>query len=143
MSEVRAASSSGWRRMLRFLASGGINTLATWVLYALLLQVLPYRWSYTIAYLLGIALAYLLYRYYVFGTRGGRFGPLWVALIYLVQYVLGLVLVSFWVQVLRQPVVWAPIFAVLVSLPLTYMLNRFVFRPRADAARRTPKSLTS
>jgi putative flippase GtrA len=116
--------------VLRFLASGAANTLITWAVYAALLLVLPYRWSYTLAYALGIGLAYLLYRYYVFGRSGGRLGPLWVALIYLLQYLLGLALVSFWVQVLLAPIVLAPLFAVAVSLPLTYGLNRWVFRTR-------------
>ena len=48
----------------------------------------------------GIVLAYVLYRYFVFGHSGGRYGPVWVALIYLGQYLLGLALVSFWVEVL-------------------------------------------
>lgn len=122
------AGAGGWASVLRFLASGGLNTAVTWAIYAVLLQVMSYRWSYTIAYVLGIALAYVLYRYYVFRERAGRLGPLWVALIYLFQYVLGIALVSLWVQTLRQPPVWAPIFAIVLSLPVTYLLNRLVFR---------------
>lgn len=122
------AGAGGWASALRFLASGGLNTAVTWAIYAVLLQVMPYRWSYTIAYVLGIALAYVLYRYYVFRERAGRFGPLWVAMIYLFQYVLGIALVTLWVQTLRQPPVWAPIFAIVLSLPVTYLLNRLVFR---------------
>jgi len=132
MREPGALQARG-KSVLRFLASGAVNTLLTWAVYAALLQVLPYRWSYTVAYALGIVLAYLLYRYYVFGRSGGRTGPVWVALIYLLQYLLGLGLVSFWVQVLAAPVVLAPLFAVAVSLPLTYLLNRWVFRRRPDA----------
>ena len=114
---------------LKFLASGAFNTLATYILYLALLPVLPYRWSYTISYVLGIALAYLLYRYLVFGSSGGRYGPLWVALIYLFQYLLGLGLVSLWVQVMEAPAGWAPAFAIAISMPLSYALNRWVFRP--------------
>lgn len=131
----RDASSPQGRPVLRFLASGAVNTLVTWAVYAALLLVLPYRLSYTIAYALGIAIAYLLYRYYVFNRSGGRLGPLWVAAIYLLQYLLGLALVSFWVQVLAAPVVLAPLFAVAVSLPLTYLLNRWVFRTRGAQSR--------
>jgi putative flippase GtrA len=127
------------RPVLRFLASGAANTLVTWAVYAALLLVLPYRWSYTIAYALGIGLAYVLYRYYVFNQSGGRLGPVWVTMIYLLQYLLGLALVSFWVGVLTAPPVLAPLFAVAVSLPLTYLLNRWVFRTRgADGAEPRP-----
>lgn len=114
--------------VLKFLASGAFNTGATYLVYLALLPVLPYRWSYTISYLLGIAMAYMLYRYFVFGTSAGRFGPVWVTLIYLLQYLAGLALVSFWVQGLQAPSILAPAFAVAVTLPLTYVLNRRVFR---------------
>jgi putative flippase GtrA len=141
MSEgLTAPTASGWGNLLRFLASGGINTLATWALYVALLQVLPYRWSYTIAYLAGIALAYLLYRYFVFRQMGRRFAPVWVGVVYLFQYLLGLLLVHVWVRILLQPQLWAPIFAVAVSLPLTYALNRWVFRPGDSSGLRSTRA---
>ena len=118
---------------VRFIASGCLNTAATWTLYAVLLRVLPYQLSYTIAYIAGIALAYLLYRHFVFRRKGGRFAAIWVAAIYLFQYLFGLALVHVWVRVLGGPQLWAPIFSVLLSIPLTYALNRWVFRPRAMA----------
>jgi putative flippase GtrA len=55
-------------------------------------------------------------------------------LIYLLQYLLGLALVSLWVQVFEAPALWAPVFAVAVSMPLTYVLNRWVFRFQGGAA---------
>ena len=133
MSENGTAHGQGMGSVVRFLASGGVNTLLTWGVYYLLLNILSYRWSYTVAYALGIALAYVLYRFYVFRRSGGRAAPLWVALIYLLQYLMGLALVSLWVQLLGAPVALAPLFAVAVSLPLTYLLNRWVFRPRSHA----------
>ena len=114
-------------RFLKFIASGAFNTLASYLLYVALLSFLPYRWSYAISYVMGIALAYVLYRYFVFGRSGGRYGPFWVALTYLLQFVLGLALVSFWVQIIGAPALWAPLFAVSVSMPLSYVLNRWVF----------------
>lgn len=118
--------------LLKFIASGVFNTLATYLVYLVLLRVLPYWWSYTIAYLSGIALAYVLYRYVVFRRTGGRSGPLWVVLIYLLQYFLGLGLVSFWIRILQAPEFWAPAFAVAVATPLSYGLNRWVFRDRQE-----------
>lgn len=135
---------SGWLGSFgRFLASGAFNTLVTYVMYLAMLPVLPYRWSYTIAYAAGIVLAYLLYRYLVFEGSGGHYGLLWVAAIYLLQYVLGIALVSFWVQVLEASVYWAPAFAIVVSTPLSYALNRWVFRAdstdaAAGAAEKSP-----
>lgn len=119
---------------LKFMASGAFNTAATYVAYLILLAWLPYRWSYTVSYGLGIVLAYSLYRYFVFGQSGGRFGPLWVALIYLGQYLLGLALVSMWVEVFGAPALWAPAFSIAILVPVSYGLNRWVFRPRGDSA---------
>jgi putative flippase GtrA len=96
--------------------------------YLLLLQVWPYWISYTIAFASGIVLAYMLNRYFVFRTSGGRYGPVLVLLIYLGQFVLGLGLVSAWVQWLGGPAALAPLFSVALSLPLTFVLNRRVFR---------------
>ena len=116
--------------LLRFLASGAANTLASYALYLLLLRFIPYQWAYSLAYAAGVALAYVLYRYYVFKASGGKLGPMLVVMIYCLQYCLGLGLVSIWGQWLGLPVVFAPVFAIALSMPVTYVLNRSVFRHR-------------
>lgn len=115
---------------LRFLTSGAVNTAFTYAMYALLLFVVPYRVAYTVAFASGIALAYLLYRYYVFQTVGRPYAPIWVVIIYGAQYAVGLVLVTLWSATLRLPELLAPVFAIAITLPLTYLLNRLVFRER-------------
>lgn len=127
MSRVPAA-------LLKFIASGAFNTAVTYLVYLVLLEWLPYRWSYSLSYATGIVLAYLLYRYFVFGNSGGRYGPLWVVLIYLGQFLLGLGLVSLWVEALRAPASWAPAFSIAILVPISYVLNRWVFRPRRGHA---------
>ena len=124
--------------LLKFIASGAFNTLVTYLAYLALLPLLSYRWSYTVSYAMGIVLAYLLYRYFVFGRTGGRYGPVWVALIYLGQYLLGLALVSFWVEGLGAAATWAPIFSVAILVPLSYALNRWVFHPRRAGSKGNP-----
>lgn len=112
----------------RFLASGAFNTAVTYGVYLMLLQILPYFASYSIAFALGVALAYALNRYVVFKASGGRYGPLLVLLIYLGQFVLGLGLVVIWVQWLAGAAALAPLFSIAISLPLTFSLNRMVFQ---------------
>jgi putative flippase GtrA len=120
---------------VRFLGSGGFNTLVTWLLYLALLRRLPYALSFTIAFGCGIALAYALNRYVVFRQSGGAAGPAWVTLIYFGQYLANLALVGLWVEVLGFPVALAPLFAVAATLPLTYLLNRLVFSADRPAER--------
>lgn len=118
----------------RFLTSGAFNTLVTYLLYLALLPWLAYRVSYTIAYASGIALAYVLNRYLVFRQPGGRAGPFLVALIYCGQYLASLGLMSLWVGWLAAPSALAPLFAIAVTLPLIYVLNRRVFSGTAAEA---------
>lgn len=125
------------RQITRFLVSGGCNTLLTWGVYASLLHVLPYRISYTLAYGIGIALAYVLSRYYVFRRSSSNMGFLWIIGIYVCQYLIGLLFISVWVQILKAPAVWAPLFSTALSLPAIYLLSARVFRERRidDCAR--------
>ncbi|MFC5500501.1 GtrA family protein [Caenimonas terrae] len=111
----------------RFLASGGFNTLVTYAAYLVLLHWLPYQASYSIAFASGIGLAYVLNRYYVFRRTGGSLGPVYVAMIYTGQYLLGMAIVSAWVKWLDGPPRLAPLVAIAISLPLTYLSNARVF----------------
>ena len=118
---------------VRFLASGGFNTIVTYLAYLVLLQWLPYQQSYSIAFASGIGLAYWLNRYYVFRRPAGTMGPVYVAMIYTGQYLLGLLIVSAWVGWLGAPANLAPLVAIAVSLPLTYLSNARVFHGGVDA----------
>ncbi len=117
-------------RIMRFVIPGGGNTLMTWGLYAILLHWLPYHISYMVAYGSGIALAYLLSRYFVFKKNGGSMGPVWVICIYIFQYLLGMSLIGIWVQILHAPAIWAPLFTAVLSFPVVYFFSARVFRER-------------
>ncbi|MEO5669534.1 MAG: GtrA family protein, partial [Ramlibacter sp.] len=124
MDKVMPAGLGTWGR---FLTSGVFNTLVTYLLYLALLPRLHYRISFTIAYASGIALAYALNRFLVFRQPGGRAGPLLVTLIYLGQYVVNLAIVSVAVRWFHVPAALAPLCAIVMTVPLTYVLNRRVF----------------
>lgn len=115
---------------LRFLVSGGVNTFLTYVAYLVLLQYASYRVSYTVAYVFGIFLAYVLYRAYVFRQDARKHGLVLVAAVYLAQYLAGLGIVSVWVDRLGGPVAIAPVVAVVLTLPVTYYLNSLIFRAK-------------
>lgn len=119
----RQKSGSFWR----FLLSGGFNTVVTYMLYLLLELVLDYRASYTTAFIAGIALAYWLNRIYVFRVKGSRTAATLFPLVYLAQYSTGLMMVSLWVEILGFNARLAPLAAIAVTIPLTYILSRWVF----------------
>lgn len=116
------------RAFFRFVAAGVLNTGLSYALYFALLAVLPYRLSYTIAFAFGILLAYVLNRYFVFGTSRRLLSVGLFPLVYLVQFLAGLAIVSFWVEVLAGPQELAPVLAVILTVPVTFLLTRFVFR---------------
>lgn len=114
-------------RIPRFLAAGVINTVLTYVLYILLLQVTPYRVAFTIAFVLGILLSYALNARFVFARPAAWGSFLRFPFVYLGQYLAGLVIVSLLVDRLGVDARLAPLLALIVTIPLTYVLTRAVF----------------
>ncbi|MEC3888282.1 GtrA family protein [Xanthomonas campestris] len=112
---------------IRFLASGGFNTAATYALYLALLHVTEYRAAYTISYTAGIILAFLLNRFFVFRQHRGWRSLVLFPFVYLAQYLVSLGIATVWVEQLRQAAQLAPLVAIVVTVPLTYLLSRTVF----------------
>lgn len=111
-------------KFLTFIGVGGINTIGTYLLYLLLLLVTSYTISYTIAYIFGIALSYWLNLKYVFKEKGSKEKMMLYPLIYLFQYVIGIFSLYIVVDKIQIPKEFAPIFVVILTLPLTYILTK-------------------
>ncbi len=112
---------------LRFLLSGGFNTLLTYSVYLLLLQALPYNASYTIAYIGGLILSYILNRYFVFRSHKGIKSVFLLPLIYLAQYLISLVIIWLWIEQFGFDERAAPILAIAITVPLTFVLSKHIF----------------
>lgn len=120
-------------RFFRFLISGGVNTGATYVIYLLLLQVLDYRVAYSVAYVFGIVLSFLVNRLFVFKTHRGWRSIVLFPFVYLVQYLVSVAVIWGWVEMLDLSATVAPLIAIAITIPLTYVLSRFVFSHRREA----------
>jgi putative flippase GtrA len=118
-------------RLSRFVISGGLNTLLTYAVYLALLQLLPYRISYTISYLCGIVIAYALNRYFVFRGHRGAWSIAALPLIYLAQFLLGLFVIWVCVEKLGVSDIVAPLVVIMISVPFTYLLSRWAFLGKA------------
>jgi putative flippase GtrA len=116
----------------RFLMSGGFNTAFTYVLYLCLLLVAPYQVSYTVAYVLGIFLAFALNRFFVFKSHRGVQSVILFPLVYIVQYLVSMIALWIWVAQLGQNEKVAPLVAIIVTVPITYLLSQFVFLKEAN-----------
>lgn len=113
---------------MRFLVSGGINTVTTWIMYLVLLNFVAYKISYTISYVIGIIFAYAINRFFVFKSHRGLSSVILFPFVYLFQYLFGLLIVWIWVEMLKMGVVFAPIISIVVSIPITYFLTKYVFK---------------
>lgn len=114
-------------KFFRFLLTGGLNTGTTYALYLIMLNFFPYIWSYSVSYVCGILMAFVLNRFFVFKEHQGLKSVLFFPFIYVAQYILGIFVVWFWVKKLMLPEFLAPLAAIILSLPLTYALTKLVF----------------
>ena len=122
------------REALRFLLSGAINTGATYVIYLALLPLLHYTAAYTIAYVTGIVLAYSLNTRFVFRVRHTARRLALFPLVYVVQYLLGVVALRVAIGTFDVPQKLALLASIAVTIPLTFLLSRLILKPRDAAA---------
>lgn len=111
---------------LRFLVMGGVNTIAAYLVYLLLLHWLRYEWAYTIGYAVGIAMAYVLSATFVFRTRMQKRSATRFPFIYLAQFLVSLGLLKFAVEIIQIEPWLALGFAVILTIPVTFLLSRWV-----------------
>jgi putative flippase GtrA len=112
----------------RFILWGGINTLASYLIYALLLSFLPYLIAYSIAFIAGIFISYFLNSRFVFKQEMRLSKAVKYPLVYVSQYLLGVTSLYLFVQVLRVNKLLAAALAVILSIPVTFLLSRRIVR---------------
>jgi putative flippase GtrA len=111
----------------RFVVAGTMNTGLTYIAYLALLRISTYRVAFTLAFAMGILVSYLFNARFVFQRPTSWPSFLRFMLIYVVQYVLGLLIVSLCVEWLDMTAMLAPLIALAVTVPLTYLLSRTLF----------------
>lgn len=121
------------RQFLRFLLGGGVNTVATYGLFVVLDQVMAPSMAYTVTYLAGIVLSYLINTFLVFRTGVSLRSFLQFPGVYLAQYLVGLILLNFLTDSGLDSRL-AMIGVIAVNIPLTFALTRFVLRERKERA---------
>lgn len=112
---------------VRFLLAGGLNTTLTYLLYLALLKTATHQVSYAISFACGIAISYVLGRLFVFKVHRGYRSALMLPFVYLIQYLAGAAVVWIWVDYFKQHAMFAPAIAILITLPVTYILSKYAF----------------
>lgn len=116
-----------WDKFLRFLLAGGGNTIATYLLYLALLHFMEYQLAYSVTFFAGIVLGYLINAYWVFDKPLSARSALTYPVVYFVQYLAGLALLSALVEIMGIPKVVAPLIVIAVTLPVVFLMTKFVF----------------
>lgn len=117
----------------RFLAAGAFNAISGYAMYLLLNLVLDYRVAYTTSYLIGVLLSYWVNTTFVFRSALSWKSFAAFPSVYLLQYFLGLVLLWLFVNQLDISEKIAPLLAVPITVPLTFLASRFIIKGRPHA----------
>jgi putative flippase GtrA len=113
-------------------AAGAANSGLTYLLYLGLLKLVSYRWAYSLSYIAGIFLSFLINALFVFRVplRWRRLLP--YPSVYLVQYLLGLGIAHLWVERLRWDARLVPLAVLAVTVPVSFVLTRWVLEQKLE-----------
>ena len=117
------AGEFGW-----FVVVRGACAILTYGLYLLFLLWMRYEIAYIIAFVVGVAVAFVANAAFVFQTPMKRKAAIQFPLVYVLQFVVTFVLLRVAVESLGIPKAFALAAAVLFTLPITYFLSRLIFR---------------
>jgi len=113
---------------VRFLLVGVTNTLFSYMLYFLLLTFLTYLPAYSITYCAGIVGSYFLNVKFVFKKRISLIGFLRFPIVYVIQYILGALLLGLLVREFSISPELAMIGVIIVTIPITFLVSRFALK---------------
>ena len=134
-STKRARDTTKMREFIRFVVFGTVNTFTSYSIYVLLLLLVPYHAAYTVAFICGVFISYCLNARFVFHEKLRLARALQYPVVYLAQYVFGLALLYLLVEVAEASPLVAPFVVVVLTVPITYSLSRYVIKraPVAEA----------
>ena len=119
------------KEFIRFVLFGGVNTLLGYLIYVILLIFLNYKVSFTITYVSSIFISYYLNSKFVFCRKVSLKKGLMYPSVYLIQYLICMLLLHIFVEILNLSKFIAPILAVLLTVPVTFFLSRSIIKGQA------------
>lgn len=118
------------KQFLKFVISGGINTLVTYLVYLLLLLFLNYSLSYTVSYVSGIFLSYYLNTVFVFKEKVSFNKFIKFPIVYLVQYLINILFLYILVEHAHLSTQIVPLIVIVVTIPITYTLSKLIIKSK-------------
>lgn len=114
--------------VFRYLLGALVNVVVGYGSYLILLHWFGYEVSYAAAYILGIAVSYVFNALYVFRQPLRLRSALSYPLVYLMQFLLGLVLLKILIAGLHVPTKLAPLVVAMLTIPATFLASRIIMR---------------
>ena len=114
------------KEFIGFLGVGVTNTVLTYIIYSFLLLAIHYQLAYLFSYIIGIFIAYYLNLKFVFKKSSNKEKILKFPLVYVVQYIIGAILMNIFIDKLQVNKFLAPLLIVIVTVPLTFYLTKKV-----------------
>jgi putative flippase GtrA len=111
----------------RFVIGGVVNTTITYAAYLMMELVMSPSVAYTLVYVFGICLSYLINTYFVFHAKGTVRSGLRYPLVYGAQYLIGLTALTLLTHFGMDSRI-AMILVIVINLPVTFLLTRFVLK---------------
>lgn len=114
--------------LIKFIATRVASTVASYLIYLALLHWIGYELAYLIAYAAGVILSYLVNALFVFKQPMSRRSAALFPLIYVLQFLLGMVILRLCVEELHLPEWLGMAISILLTLPLAFGLSRWAMR---------------
>lgn len=114
----------------RFILVRGACTVLSYGLYLLLLRWTRYEVAYIVAFVFGIVLAYVVNAIFVFREPMRRRSALQFPFVYLLQFAMTMAILRIAVEHLGVSETIALAIAIVISLPVTFLLSRWVLKAR-------------
>ncbi len=111
-------------RFLKFIGAGVINTIASYLLYVIVVLFLSYQVSYAISFVFGIILSFILNTKYVFEVKQTLKKFVLFPFVYLVQYLLGAFMMNYIIEIIEVNKFLAPLVVTVCLLPVSYLLSK-------------------
>jgi len=124
------------REFIKFIIAGIINTVLSYLLYLILLLYLTYQISYVVSFILGILISYYINSKFVFNEQLSIKKLLSFPVVYVVQLLLNYLFLYVFIEILSISSKLAPLLVTIISLPVTFLLSRFVLKGNKNNRRK-------
>jgi putative flippase GtrA len=114
------------REFGRFLAVGSANTLFAYTLYFIFNYFVHYQIAYAGACICGLLFSYWLNTHWVFKEKPNWRAFLSFPMVYVVQYLIGMVSLHFLVETFGFSEWFSPLIVIVLTIPITFILSRYV-----------------